>query len=461
MTIAPIDEVEVCIDHGRVYTEGWQSWSPATTYALGQAPHRPDHPWQQTMRFRPAVPIPAQGFQGEGLLVVDPGTGDAIRTYRAPDASRVVPCIRARLDGSRLLVTADAPVQTEQRAGSIDTALAGLGDQFSARMNVSAPRPAPTVWCSWYHYGTDVSEGDITENLAAIDEHRLPVDVVQIDDGWEVGVGDWTARAPRFPSLSDLASRIRDSGKRAGIWVAPFTVGSESELFREHPDWLVGWAGRNWDQDLYGLDLTHPGARDYLGSVFNELRAAGFDYFKLDFLYAGALPGRRQLDVSAVAAYRSGLQLVRQAVTAGSYLLGCGAPVLPSVGLVDAMRVSPDTCIPAVPADPVRPDTVPTELRGRTSAVGRGWQQGRLWVNDADCLVARPSFAPRREWAEHVERYSGLRSASDRIADLDEWGLDVTRRLLSTVPPPTPFAHRPAGAAEKTTPGVAEDQVPR
>lgn len=46
----------------------------------------------------------------------------------------------------------------------------------------------------------------------------------------------------------------------------------------------------------------------------------------------------------------------------------------------------------------------------------------------------------REEWAAHVERYGGLRGSSDRLAYLDDPGLETTRRVLSTVPPPTPFA---------------------
>ena len=58
---------------------------------------------------------------------------------------------------------------------------------------------------------------------------------------------------------------------------------------------------------------------------------------------AGAVPGPRHEDVDGVAAYRSGLELVREVVGPDVQLVGCGAPLLPSVGLVDAMRVSPDT----------------------------------------------------------------------------------------------------------------------
>ena len=39
----------------------------------------------------------------------------------------------------------------------------------------------------------------------------------------------------------------------------------------------------------------------------------------------------------------------------------------------------------------------------------------------------------REDWAEVVERYGGLRSSSDRLRGLDEWGLETTRRLLRRV----------------------------
>ncbi len=436
MTFAPIDEVDVSVEHATVYEHGWQSWSPTSTYPVSHTSPRPAQGSHHLMRFRPETPAPAPGFQAEGLLVVDPGTGSPSRVYAARDAHTEVPSIRAQLLGDRLVVATDGPVTVELAPGGIEPGLARFGDEFAYRMDAGAPPAAPTAWCSWYHYFDDVTEVDILENLAGIETHRLPVDVVQIDDGWQAGIGDWLDLSGRFSSLPDLAARIRDSGRRAGIWVAPFTVGAHSALAREQPDWLVGEAGHNWGQELRGLDLTHPGARAYLRAVFGRLRAAGFDYFKLDFVYAGALAGTRYGDLAGVAAYRSGLELIREAVGPESYLLGCGAPMLPSVGLVDAMRVSSDTLHPTDPEDEQQ------ALRGRTSVVSRAWQHGRFWVNDADCLVARRSFSARREWAEVIERFGGLRSASDRVADLDHWGMETTRRLLATAPPPTPFDAR-------------------
>jgi alpha-galactosidase len=135
--------------------------------------------------------------------------------------------------------------------------------------------------------------------------------------------------------------------------------------------------------------------------------------------------------MSEQSSYRYGLQLIRDAID-GAYLLGCGAPILPSVGLVDAMRISPDIAVFYAPRD--GEDFGPSQRAAVVSGRGRAWQHGRFWVNDADCLVARPAVERREEWAAHVERYSGLRASSDRLAELDDWGLATTRRLLRPVP---------------------------
>jgi alpha-galactosidase len=432
MSFTTVDEVDVDPARCRLYAEGWQSWSP-TTWAGWGSPHRPAEPWQHTMRFRPGSPLPGgDALQGEGLLVVDPGTGAPVRAYGVADATQDVASIRASLSGDRVLVEADGPVEHTEHDGAVG-ALTSYGDTFARDAGVGPLRPAPRVWCSWYRYFEEVTAADVEENLAAFDGAGLAVDVVQIDDGWSAGLGDRLRPSAGFPDLEGLVDRIRSSGRRAGIWLAPFMVGARSEVALEHPDWLTGDAGHNWGQDMLGLDLTHPAVRDYLATSVGRLVDLGIDYLKLDFLYAGAVPGARAADVTPVAAYRSGLELLREAAGPGTYLLGCGAPILPSVGLVDAMRVSPDTFHEGG-------EDGSTGLRGRMSLVARAWQHGRFWVNDPDSLVARPTYRQREPWAETVATYGGLRSFSDRVDELDEWGLATTRRLLADVPPPEPFA---------------------
>ncbi len=425
----------------RVYEHGWQSWSPTTTYGLHDRPYRPTTEAVRVLCYRPDYSVPEGSFQGEGLLALQEDADGPVHVFAAPPGADAVPSIRARVVGDAVVVASDGDIERRVDPGpaGMAGALGRWADAYAQAVGVGPIRPAPTIWCSWYYYFTKVSEQDIVENLDAIDQLELPVEVVQLDDGYQAEIGDWLTLSGRFRSLRDLVARIRDRGRRAGIWTAPFLVGERSQLYAEHPDWLVGEAsaGHNWNQDMFALDSTHPDAAAYLHQVFSTFRELGIDFFKIDFVYAGALAGRRHQDVPAVQAYRQGVRVIRDAIGPDAYLLGCGAPILPSVGLVDAMRVSPDT---GPEYEPLQGDLSQPSVRSAVlSGVGRAWQHGRFWVNDPDCLLARPQVDRREQWAAHVERYGGLRGSSDRLRGLDDWGLQVTRRLLSTVPPPTPF----------------------
>ena len=442
---------EVVVDPARalVHEDGWQSWTPTARYRLDESPWRAADPIWHVMQFRGPRFDPHPGFSADGVLAVDPGNGEPVHVWAAADPTVGVATVRADRRGDRVVISADGPV-TEWAAApgaGLDAALGDWAAAYAVRLLPAPPRPAPTIWCSWYHYWTKVTEADMVENLDAMDRLELPVDVVQLDDGYQTDLGDWLSLSDRFASLNDLAARIRGRGRRAGIWVAPFLVGTRSELARRHPEWLVGGtetgepplhAGHNWNQNLYALDTTHPGAAAWLTEVFATLAGQGYDLFKIDFVYAGALPGRRHQDVPGVVAYRQGLELIRSAIGDESYLLGCGAPILPSIGLVDGMRISADI---APHYEPVGGDlSQPSQRAALLNGRARAYQHGRWWVNDPDCLIARPEMERREEWAAHVARYGGLRGSSDRLADLDGWGLETTRRLLSTVPPPVPFS---------------------
>jgi alpha-galactosidase len=330
-----------------VYAEGWQSWSPSAGVFddWTQQPRAPDEA-RQTSGWRPGKPIPDGVIQGEGLLVVD---GHA---WFAPEPARTVPTIRYA-DGR---VTADGDVDELEA----DDPLAAVAE----RWRIPAVREIPSGWCTWSYYFKDVTEDDIAENLDAIDRLQLPIEIVQIDDGYT-------------ESLERAARRILEAGKTPGIWSAPF---------------------------LHEVD-------------FAALAAWGFGYFKLDFLYAGALDG--------IAAYREGLERIREAVGPEAILLGCGAPLLPSIGLVDAMRVGPDV----LPEPPNTTQDLAYVIRATNV---RRWMNGKLWVNDPDTLVARPEIREREEWAEHLAAYGGLTFSSDRLDALDERGLELTRRVLAS-----------------------------
>jgi len=434
-----VDEVPIDAARAVIYEHGWQSWSPTTAYRFGEQPYRPLSERNRFLCYRPESSPSRDVYWGEGLLAVDPGDNTGVRVYAVSDATEAVPNIQAEVGEHRLIISADGPVDIgiDAGPGDLNSVLARWADSFAEQAGVPAIRKAPTIWCSWYHYFTDVTEADMVENIDAIERLNLPVDVVQLDDGYQAAHGDWLTLADRFGSLEAIADRIKATGRRAGIWIAPFLVFPESDLARRHPDWLIGgpddpvYAGHNWNRDLFALDSTHPEAMEWITEVVTTMCGWGYDFYKMDFVYAAAIPGRRHQDMSPIAAYRLGMQQLREAM-GDSYFLGCGAPIFPSVGLVDAMRISPDTEPQYLPKDGdlSQPSVLAAMMTGR----GRAFQHGRFWVNDPDCIIARPAVEGREEWADHIRHYGGLRGSSDRIADLDEWGLEVTRELLSDSP---------------------------
>lgn len=203
------------------------------------------------------------------------------------------------------------------------------------------------VWCSWYSLYTAIDEPALHSIFDALGDQ--PFDVLQVDDGWQIGIGDWQANA-KFPAgMAALADKIKSTGRKAGLWLAPLLVVPTSNLYREHKEWLLRdeqgklvSAGFNWGEQLYALDTTQPAVLSWLADLMKQVRAWGYDYIKLDFLYAGALPGKRHNRMPREAAYRQGLSVIRNALGEQAYFLTCGAPILPSLGLCDAMRVGPD-----------------------------------------------------------------------------------------------------------------------
>jgi alpha-galactosidase len=218
---------------------------------------------------------------------------------------------------------------------------------ISKRLGTGRVKRPYRVWCSWYSLYTAIDEDSLQAIFAALGD--LPFDVLQVDDGWQSAIGDWQSN-PKFPSgMTALAENIKATGRKAGLWLAPLLVVPSSKTYQEHPDWLLRneqgqpvSAGFNWGEQLYALDTTHPDVLNWLEVLMKQVRAWGFDYIKLDFLYAGALPGKRHISLPRETAYRHGLQVIRAALGEDAYFLTCGAPVLPSIGLCDAMRIGPD-----------------------------------------------------------------------------------------------------------------------
>jgi len=249
----------------------------------------------------------------------------------------------------------------------------------------------PIGWSSWYHYFTGLRTADVEKNLR-LARDKFPFEVFQVDDGFEADIGDWLNPKKGFCSLTDLAGLIRGHGFRAGIWTAPFCASESSELFGRHPDWMVSDVGlpkfcfRGWNRAVYALDTMNPRVKSWLFETFSTLKAMGFDFFKIDFVFAAAMAGGRTRRVSPIQAYREGLAVIREAV-GDAFVLGCGAPLLPSVGFVDGMRVGEDTA-PFWDSSKAPLQGVNAYHALRNSFM-RSFMHKKWWLNDPDCLLLR------------------------------------------------------------------------
>jgi alpha-galactosidase len=251
--------------------------------------------------------------------------------------------------------------------------------------------PVPTGWCSWYCFGPKVTARNIADNLGWIATNLPGLRYIQIDDGYQPWMGDWLDSGKAFGgNVQGVLKEIRDHGFEPALWVAPFIASEQSRLFREHPDWFVkddhgaplrsdragfgGWRLGPW----YALDGTHPEAQRWLTELFRTMRREwGCAYFKLDAVYWGTLPGGHHHDPNAtrVEAYRRGMEAIRRGA-GDALLMGCNHPIWPSLGLVHASRSSLD----------IERAWASFASTGRENLL-RGWQNGRLWWNDPDCVV--------------------------------------------------------------------------
>lgn len=313
--------------------------------------------------------------------------------------------------------------------------------------------PAPLGWCSWYQWFEGVRPAHVRANLAEAAAHGI--DVVQIDDGWQAAIGDWLDTAPEWGEpIGELAAEIAGAGCTPGIWTAPFLLGERSRLYREHPDWVVVHrSGRplraafnpgNWGGWAYALDTTRPDVRSWLTDTFAALRSLGFAYHKVDFCYSAAMEGRRHdPGVSRTTALRLGLEAVRAGIGDDAFLVGCGCPLGPAVGVVDAMRVSADVAPHWEPTRhwPGFAEAAPAAANAVRASVLRSPMHGRLWLNDPDCVLLRRhdsslDDAQREALVATVEAAGGFTVLSDDLTRYgpDEWAAVERLRRASQAP---------------------------
>ncbi|MCP4868546.1 MAG: alpha-galactosidase [Proteobacteria bacterium] len=282
--------------------------------------------------------------------------------------------------------------------GAGEDAWALHGSYADAAAERVSPRPLPGAppvgWATWYYYFEDITEATVRANLeAAQTADGEPVTLFQIDDGWQQVWGDWTAD-DGFPSgMAALAGDISAAGLTPGLWMAPLYVDRSTLTYQEHADWWVRDADgeelvfTNINTGDYAvLDPTHPDAAAWLAQTIRDRVEEGWEYFKFDFLYAGAQEGQRHEDVTGTEAYHRAMEILREAA-GDAWILACGAPLLPSLGYAESFRTGADIGF----SFDRRPQRAYVRWQARASA-GRGWSNGRWWWIDPDQIMVRDPF---------------------------------------------------------------------
>ena len=416
------------------YRQGWHSWSLSCWLPLSTQLTAP-----LVKNLWPQIDHPA-------MLADYPFTSSGVSALQAPDgrvlllgALELDAQIKADAETLRGGYALPAPADAEWflALGAEQAVFQEYAHLLAQRLGKRGQGQPGRVWCSWYSLFTGISEEILLNILPGLS--GLPFEVFQVDDGWQISLGDWQPNE-KFPSgMAALAENIRRAGYIPGLWLAPLAVGPKSALFQEHPEWLLRdgggelvVAGHNWGDDFFGLDVTRPGVQKWLAERIQQVRGWGFDYLKLDFLYAGALPGVRYQKIPGEQAFRKGLEIIRAAAGEEAYILTCGVPMLATLGLADGVRVGPDVAPMWDNADrsqALHDLSGPSTLNAIRTTLHRLWLRPLIQV-DPDVAFFRTQYnllsPAQKRLLQDLVQITGFHATSD----LPAWLAPAERQAL-------------------------------
>jgi alpha-galactosidase len=324
----------------RFYRHGWQSWT-LTAWIDPATPAMPVRAAEFRTKDEDPLYAMSKKHTSAWVAAADMGNGSIILLGGLGLGARI------QLDGESMVGFYETGEDEWLIAqGNESDVFQKYADELKKRFGPRRIEKEPRVWCSWYSLYGLINERVLRRTIREIGD--LPFDVIQIDDGWQVSTGEWDANS-KFPSgMKDLADRIKATGRTAGLWLSPFIVTLDSKLCQDHPDWLLRnekgapiFTGRNWSGMTYALDVTHPAVLEWLDKLIRKVRSWGYEYLKLDFLYAAAFPGLQRSPAPREEAYRNAMRVIREAA-GDAHILACGAPILPTLGLCDGLRIGTD-----------------------------------------------------------------------------------------------------------------------
>ncbi len=126
-------------------------------------------------------------------------------------------------------------------------------------------------------------------------KHGFHFDYLWVDAGWyptdhdwfsAKGVGSWKPDPGRYPhGISEVSDYAHQQGMKFVLWFEPERVYRDSDLWKDHPDWLLHWdEGDKGHQDLRLLNLGNPAALQWLISYISKFVGDNhIDIYRQDF----------------------------------------------------------------------------------------------------------------------------------------------------------------------------------
>ena len=204
-------------------------------------------------------------------------------------------------DGRRQVQFGHAPGSHhigQARTATLIGAYSGAGLNGTARRfqrhireltKAHSQNPRPVHYNSWeavYFDHDSATLREIAGRAAALGAERFV-----LDDGWfglrdddTTSLGDWTVDPRKWPDgLKPFADHILSLGMGFGLWVEPEMVNKDSDLYRAHPDWLLGPSDQPPGRQQYVLDLSQEAVTDYLYDRLHALLSdTPISYLKWD-----------------------------------------------------------------------------------------------------------------------------------------------------------------------------------
>ena len=236
-----------------------------------------------------------------------------------PDGTRALGAAELLAPGEISLAAGDSYTTPTVVAAYSAAGLDGISDRFHRQLRArathpSTPRPAVlNTWEAVYFDQNLAGLSTLADAAAAAGLERFV-----LDDGWFGGrrddttsLGDWTVSSDVWPDgLTPLIDHVTGLGLQFGLWVEPEMINADSDLYRAHPDWVLGPAGRLGPEARHQhvLDLANPDAWQHIHDALQTLLAENdIAYLKWDHnrdLVEATHAGRAGVHVQTAAVYR-------------------------------------------------------------------------------------------------------------------------------------------------------------